>query len=528
MIKVSLVFDVFTKGIEVMKRKRNFILAACFLCLLLSGGRMIGFAEEIHQDKEQHLTYEINDNGEAVITGGVCGALNSIVIPNTINGYRVVGIADRAFAYRQDIHCLRIEEGVRYIGAYAFAGCRHMDTPSLGEGLQAIGEGAFRDNLFTGRIVSRGDVFLPGSIMSIGKEAFDCCSHLQYMRLPKYADIDSSAFEGTPWQEERDELCQIRGDCLVAINENTNQVLNIPYGVTRLANEEGPRLLIDDVSRQTVYEEIILPDTLTEIRGQSLEGIKVKRIEIPGGVKYIPIGFLRYGEVSELVLSEGIEVIGPGALSKVDDMISKQDTEDTGMTNSYFPCKEHTSLNGYAQYYDKQGEFIEEIVDAEIIKVKEYEEGNVYKLTIYIIAETNPWYFKEDDFLSIYFYVTDDKIYRMYPYCQLEPGGTSISFYNDDDLLVTVFDTEEKLQSRGVFMPVCQEEDMQEEFYSIKQVGNKITYHYFEIDINKDRGSEELFVWEKGKGLVEFETGWGAGMMSSVHVNEICEVTKDE
>lgn len=301
-------------------------MAACFLCLLLRGGRIIGFAEEIHQDKEQHLTYEINDNGEAVITGGENGSSyfngnnGYLEIPNVIDGYRVVGIADRAFAYRQDIHCLRIEEGVRYIGAYAFAGCRHMDTPSLGEGLQAIGEGVFRDNLFTGRIVSRGDVFLPGSIMSIDKEAFDCCSHLQYMRLPKYANIDSSVFEGTPWQEERDELCQIRGDCLVAINENINQVLNIPYGVTRLANEEGPRLLIDDVSRQTVYEEIILPDTLTEIRGQSLEGIRVKRIEIPGGVKYIPIGFLGYGEVSELVLSEGIEVIGPGALSNIDGM----------------------------------------------------------------------------------------------------------------------------------------------------------------------------------------------------------------
>ena len=213
---------------------------------------------------------------------------------------------------------------------------------------------------------------------------------------------------------------------------------------------------------------------------------------------------------------------------EVDDMISEQDTEDTGMSNPYFPYKGHTSLNGYAQYYDKYGEFIEETVDVEIIKAKEYEEGNIYKLTIYIIAEVNPWYFKEDDFLSIYFYVTDDKIYRMYPYCQLEPGGTSVSFYNDDALLATVFDTEEKLQSRGVFMPVCQEEDMQEEFYSIKQVGNKITYHYFEIDINKDRGYKVLFVWEKGKGLVEFETGWGAGMMSSVHVDEICEMTKNE
>lgn len=320
MIKVSLVFDVFTKGIEIMKKNRIFTLVACSLCLLLGWGRMICLAEEIQPDKEQNLTYEINDNGEAVITGGTCGALNNIVIPNTIDGYRVVGVADRAFAYRQDIHCLRIEEGVRYIGDYAFAGCRHMDTPSLGEGLQAIGEGAFRDNLFTGRVVSRWDVFLPDSIMSIDKEAFDCCSHLQYIRLPQYADIDSSAFEGTLWQEERDELFQIRGDCLMAINGNTDPVLNIPYGVTRLADEEGPRFLVDDVSRQIEYEEIVLPDTLMEIRGESLEGIRVEQIEIPRGVKYIPIGFLRYGKVLELVLSEGAEIIGPGACSNIEGL----------------------------------------------------------------------------------------------------------------------------------------------------------------------------------------------------------------
>ncbi|RKI80417.1 leucine-rich repeat domain-containing protein [bacterium 0.1xD8-71] len=303
-----------------MSKYRMFILTACILCLLFGRSRMICCAGNIQQDKEQYLTYEINDNGEAVITGGNCDVLNSIVIPNTIDGYRVIGVADRAFAYRQDIHHLRVEEGVRNIGAYAFAGCRHMDTPSLGEGLQAIGEGAFRDNLFTGRVVSRWDVFLPDSIMSIDKEAFDCCSHLQYIRLPQYADIDSSAFEGTLWQEERDELFQIRGDCLLAINGNTDSVLNLPYGVTRLADEEGPKLLIDDVSRQMMYEEIVFPNTLTEIRGESLEGIRVSRIEVPGGVKYIPIGFLRYGKVSELVLSEGTEVIGPGAFSNIEGL----------------------------------------------------------------------------------------------------------------------------------------------------------------------------------------------------------------
>lgn len=94
----------------------------------------------------------------------------------------------------------------------------------------------------------------------------------------------------------------------------------------------------------------------------------------------------------------------------------------------------------------------------------------------------------------------------------------SIRFYNDDDLLTAAFDTEEKLQSRGVFTSVCQEEDIQDDLYSIQHVGNRITYHYLEIDTKKDRGAKESFVWEKGKGLVSFETGWGAGLMSDFKI----------
>lgn len=70
------------------------------------------------------------------------------------------------------------------------------------------------------------------------------------------------------------------------------------------------------------------------------------------------------------------------------------------------------------------------------------------------------WYFVNCDVMSIYFYVTADKIYWILPYAQLEPGG------------------------------------------------------------------EELFVWEKGKGLVEFGIGFGPGPLD-VHIDEICEVTED-
>ncbi len=298
-----------------MRRYKNFVLVTAVIILLFSRSRII-FASSSTDDPQgnnkQHLTYEINDNGEAVITGGTSDSDGLLVIPENIGGYHVVGVAEKAFAYSQDIRSLRIEDGVRYIGAYAFAGCRNMNTPSLGEGIQAVGEGAFRDDLFTGRVQWRGDVFLPDSIMSIDGEAFACCSNLWEMDLPEYADIDPEAFEETSWQEARDERFQIRGSCLEEINGNTEPVLEIPYGVTSLkeGNWVAGMPILDNVSEQTAYEEIIFPDTVVELGVSCLASLRVKRIEIPGSVRHIPHGVFKYGEVCELVLSEGTEIIG--------------------------------------------------------------------------------------------------------------------------------------------------------------------------------------------------------------------------
>lgn len=51
--------------------------------------------------------------------------------------------------------------------------------------------------------------------------------------------------------------------------------------------------------------------------------------------------------------------------------------------------------------------------------------------------------------------------------------------------------------------------------------------YYSEIKVNGEPGGEDLFVWEKGKGLVEFGTGFGSGPLD-VHIDEICEVTESD
>ncbi len=207
------------------------------------------------------------------------------------------------------------------------------------------------------------------------------------------------------------------------------------------------------------------------------------------------------------------------------DTMIGQDEESEMIENPYFPTKERTSLKVHAEYYNRG--FVDEIADAEINRIKVYEEGSVYKLTIYIEPDMSSWYFVNHDTMSIYFYITADKIYWVLPYAQLEPGGKTINFYNDDDLLIKTLDTSEKLINKGVLKLICQEEELQEESFSIIKEENKIKYYYSEIKVNGEPGGEDLFVWEKGKGLVEFGTGFGSGPLD-VHIDEICEVTESD
>ncbi|MCM1425668.1 MAG: hypothetical protein NC118_03605 [Eubacterium sp.] len=207
------------------------------------------------------------------------------------------------------------------------------------------------------------------------------------------------------------------------------------------------------------------------------------------------------------------------------DTMVGQNEEYEVIENPYFPVKEYTSFKIHAEYYN-QG-FVDEIADAEINRIKIYKEGCIYKLTMYVVPEMSSWYFKSGENMSMYLYVTADKIYWLLPYAQPESGGKSINFYDDDALLVKTLDTDEKLQNIGVFELVCQGEEIHEEYFSMTQEEDRITYYYSEIKESGEPGGESLFVWEKGKGLVEFGIGYGPGPMD-VHIDEICEVMEDE
>lgn len=201
-----------------------------------------------------------------------------------------------------------------------------------------------------------------------------------------------------------------------------------------------------------------------------------------------------------------------------------EEGEGGEIDNPYFPVKEHMTLKVRANYYKGQ-EPIDEIVDAEINRLKVYERGSIYKLQIDIPIDTAAAsYFPV---MIRYFYVTTDEIYLIWPFYQPEPNSRCIHFPDDDELLLQTFDTEEKLQNKGQIEPVCSEENIEEEdeycFRSMKQEEDRVTFYRREMKHNGDEAQKDLFVWEKGKGLIKFETGYGPGPME-VSIDEIYTV----
>ena len=125
-----------------------------------------------------------------MITGkGLC-VDTAIYIPDKVDGYTVLAIAEEAFR-GTNITFIHIPDSVTSIGSYAFYGCSSLTSITIGNSLKSIGEYAFCG---CSSLVS---ITIPDSVTSIGNSAFVNCSSLTSITIPdSVTRIRNSAFSG--------------------------------------------------------------------------------------------------------------------------------------------------------------------------------------------------------------------------------------------------------------------------------------------------------------------------------------------
>lgn len=152
------------------------------------------------------IEYTLTENG-AVITG-MKGRAAEIRIPETIEGFPVIAIGEKAFAVQEEVPAadlveemaaevtfvkkaanfqaagqalrrLFLPDSIESIDAYAFSGCAALERIHLPAKLKAIPERMFHG------CGALEQVNLPSGLQSIGEYAFYGCGRLERLHLPE-------------------------------------------------------------------------------------------------------------------------------------------------------------------------------------------------------------------------------------------------------------------------------------------------------------------------------------------------------
>ena len=137
------------------------------------------------------FTYDLDSNGNAVITGFDNSVSGAVTLPSSIDGYKVTAIGEGVFENADDVTSILIPNTVNTIEKGAFTGCGSLMGISLPNSINTIG-----DNAFTG-CSSMPNIRLSENIVEIGEGAFSFCSSLQEINIPeKVTVLNNSAFNG--------------------------------------------------------------------------------------------------------------------------------------------------------------------------------------------------------------------------------------------------------------------------------------------------------------------------------------------
>lgn len=169
-----------------------------------------------------------------------------VVIPSEINGRKVIGVWDSVFEKCLEIEEVFFEEGCQYIGKNAFDQCSNLKRIKLPKSLLEIGDSAFSGCAFE-------EIAVPPNVKSIGSYAFSH-SNLKKLLLPdqlKY--ISNGMLSGTSIEN-----------------------ISIPQSVIHI----GAYAFFN-----TKLKEVELPDNLYSINNSAFDTPTLKKITIHSNIK---------------------------------------------------------------------------------------------------------------------------------------------------------------------------------------------------------------------------------------------------
>ena len=263
------------------------------------------------------FTYSLDDDGNATITG-YTGNVSALVIPEEIDGHKVIALGDNAFKGKKLLEYVEIPNNVVKIGYYVFANTSLTDLKlpekltylgdcvlsgntgvteiAIPKTLTYAGHGPFRESNVQKAILEKGmttipsylfnqnttltQVTIPDTVTKIEGVVFNECKNLESINLPNNVnEIRDHVFAGTGIKEINmpDSILKI-GDHIFANTKLTE--LKLPRNLTHMGN--------CILSGNTGVTEIVIPKTLTYAEHGPFRESNVQKAILEKGMTTIP------------------------------------------------------------------------------------------------------------------------------------------------------------------------------------------------------------------------------------------------
>ena len=311
----------------------------------------IGSVDYIEEEIDG-IRYRLYENKTAVIRYGELLGNETHVIPDTVNGYTVVGIAESAFSDGKAEGEFILPDTIQFIDKEAFFLSQNLTTVNLPANLEIVGESAFRStglkkiiipdiNIFNQLVfescenlesvtIQAGnripdysfrsctnlkEIYLPEGIVEIGISAYDNCS-ISNLNLPSTLKvIDESAFSNNPIDEI------VLPETLEVINGGNftdtvakNIPADIKIGFSNFSDQDlGDHFVASWDVNQLVEEKTEISEE-DKIRGDKFPDNQIHNVVIPEGIKEVGADtFWGFENLTSVTLPSTLEVINDSA-----------------------------------------------------------------------------------------------------------------------------------------------------------------------------------------------------------------------
>lgn len=322
--------------------------------------------EYIRSNRLEEDKYDINNNG--MITGYFGNDID-LIVPNTINGIKVTGVADSAFKDNQQIHSVILPDTAFKIGEHAFSGCLNLESVT-GSGITEVADNSFElstiSNIPFEQLLTIGDFAFSGcnnlknvdltNTITIGKSAFENAKGLQAIKSDSVIEIGKAAFRGSDIISV--DFSKI-SDFSNYVFENCSELVSVSFEKLETVSQYSFK---DCISLKTVKMPVVKNIKANAFENSGIIRFASDTLEFLGNLAFRNCNLLKYVSLPNVTTVESYSFNGctnlrSAYLPKLKELDSNTFSKCENLKSLWFPAVEKVNWNAFDNSYIEYVQF---------------------------------------------------------------------------------------------------------------------------------------------------------------------------